>query len=96
MTAKHLKLTTETTGTKSSKPGETCATIVTTLNQDKENCLKIFERSRRCRSPTLTLSAIVALLVDASANKHHLAVPLKQYRYILLLPSSWLRVVAVL
>ena len=75
ITVKHLKLTTETTGTKSYKPGETCATIVTTLNQDKENWLKIFERSRRCRSPTLTLSAIVALLVDASANKHHLAVP---------------------
>jgi hypothetical protein len=31
ITAKRLKLTTETTGTKSSKPGETCATIVTTL-----------------------------------------------------------------
>jgi hypothetical protein len=75
ITVKHLKLKTETTGTKSSKPGETCATIVTTLNQDKENWFKIFGRRRRYRSPTLTLSAIVALLVDASANKHHLAVP---------------------
>ena len=68
ITAKRIRLKTETTGTKSSKPGETCATLVTTLNQD-------LREAHRCTSPTLTLSAIVALLVDASANKHHLAVP---------------------
>jgi len=39
-------LKTATTGTKSSKPGETCGTIVTTLNQDKENWFKIFGRSQ--------------------------------------------------